>query len=281
MQDISWGISEYSILSERYIIHSVPGADYSTQALRVYDLDRGAVGGSLLCSLPFPKLGDFPAHAYGWSRHLICCDLTSGRTSHPSHTVPFSPSQNDRLYVIRCDRDPDPFSTTVLFVPLSTFMAVIDALNVGEAPHTLPWNEWREKGTCMLNLLHHWKSFAWIDSVHAMKLALVWGQQIKIFDFNQCSFKYDHLKEESEYLTDSSVFRELIPSSLDYRIRVAQMPLECDPRPSFYPSVLLTEDSLIMISVSFKVPHFPRHSLFVFHSQGTKWRLRAPHFLKQ
>jgi hypothetical protein len=167
-------------------------------------------------------------------------------------------------YFIRCDPDPDSLSTVILFVPLSTFMTVIDGLKIGEAPHTLSWNEWREKGTCMLNLPHLWLSASSTDSVHAMKLALGGGQQIKIFDFNRCSFKYDHRKEESAYLTDSSVFRDLIPSSLDYRIRVAQMPQECNPAPSFYRTVFLTEDSLIMIPVSFKVPHFPLSFLICF-----------------
>jgi hypothetical protein len=127
-------------------------------------------------------------------------------------------------------------------------METIGALPIGEELRTLPWDEWGGKGTCMVHLR---PSFAWVNYVHAMKFAMIWKRQIKIFDFNQCSFKYDDLKEEPKFRTvlKSSIFRERIPSSLDYRIRAARIPDSLNLHPSFYRAVLMTEDSLIIIPV--------------------------------
>jgi len=180
---------------------------------------------------------------------IIRCDPVSGRQSQPPHSIPFSTSQADRLYVVHCDSViANTIQSLVLFVPLSTFMAQIDTVRVGEST-LFTWAEWGGKGTRMLHLR---PSSTWITFVHGMKFAIVWKQQIKIFDFNQLAFKRDQLhgqlKNQPRSILYNWLFSEPITSSLDCRVHTTLIP-DIGVDPSMFQSVLLTEDNLIAIPV--------------------------------
>jgi hypothetical protein len=245
----------FSFLSEQFVMigaaDAIPGQ--TAPILEIYDLrhpsesEFDVFGPSVLCSLQFPAV--HYAHWPGYSRMMIRTDPSSGRSSH--HSVPFSTSPTDRLYVIQCDSNSTDVPSLVVFAPLSMFIAQIDALRTGETGRRFMWEEWGEKGARMLHLA---LSSIWITYVHGMKFATMQNRQIDVYDFNQLSLKRNLSQGESRTKSrlqfSSHVFSNPVYSSLGYRTWSVPVPADIAIGPPLFRPVLLTEDSLIVIDVS-------------------------------
>jgi hypothetical protein len=243
----------FSFLSEQYVMFALTfsGTNEFTMRLDIFDLGH-AHEYSALFALPVCSFG-FPVSRSGRSDYemSIRCDVTSGRTSHSYGSVPFSTSQSDRLYVVSCTPNSQETPPLILFVHLSTLLAKISTLPPGTKGHQFAWTEWGEEGA---RLLHLQPSPVWITHVHGTKFALIRNQQLEVYDFNKLSVKRNrihmlsHMESNTSCLLGSG-FVGPVYSRLPYDLYTVPSG-HAGVNISLSRSVLLTEDSLILIPVS-------------------------------
>jgi hypothetical protein len=213
--------------------------------LDIHDLGR-AHEYSAVCSFRFPLSNSIGSYL----TMLIQCDITSGRTSHSYGSVPFSTSQSDRLYVVSCTPDSLGGPRLVLFVHLSTLLAKIATLPPGTIRHRFSWTEWGEEGT---RLLYLQPSPWWTTHVHGTKFALIRNQKLEVYDFNKLSVKrnrlrmHSHMPSNDPYLLGSGWID--VYSRLPYDMCTVPIPLPVGVDRDVIGTVLLTEDSLILVNV--------------------------------
>jgi hypothetical protein len=198
----------------------------STMRLDVFDLGR-VRSSDALCSFRFPVSTSVGPP---YTKILIRGEAVSGRTSHPYGSVPFYISQSDRLYVISCTSDFDLEARIVLFVHLSTLLGKIATLPPGTKGHQL------------------------ITRGHGTKFALIRHQQLEVYDFTKLSVKRDRVRrnnaEQIEPYLSGDEFMQPVYSRLPYDMRTVPIWGPAGISSDRFVSVLLTDDSLILIPVS-------------------------------
>jgi hypothetical protein len=255
----------FSFVTDDLVMVASLGAIPLHACLSIYNLSL-APGDAGICTFLLPQVRD--------QSSLLTTDISiSGDqsclwTPKSSLKVPFFTSHKNKVLGITYTWDGESHPVSfVLFVPISTILKHIHAVQTGELDcDIIPWDNW---GVCGARFLDpgYTPSPTWVRCAYGQEYILgdtyvsEGCETVRLYDFNSLSLNRALLStedndEHTEILTDTTrveaeVFAFPILSSLPCQIRTAQLPPRGnDNFLSFYNAVMLTEDALVAVSVS-------------------------------
>ena len=186
-------------------------------------------------------------------------------SSRPSWKCPFSSNCEDHLFTITYKTyawSSDTLSTYLLLLPWSTLRRLVTREKLSRHGPSIPWSEWGPSNTRFI-ALNHGISNVWVCHTYGTKCAMASGpiqghyySSVKLYDFNQLSAKHDiqSASNLTNVLVDSTTLDSsdktfVTPISTDLACRYVEvdLPGSVDGK---YEAILMSEDSLIAVSVS-------------------------------
>ncbi|CDO72096.1 hypothetical protein BN946_scf184962.g39 [Trametes cinnabarina] len=226
-----------------------------------------------MCAFHYPTLGE----NFATISMSIRSDPAPNWAPNPAHKVPFHVARRDRLFVITLwvvqgNMHIIPF---ISLVPSWTFLDCIRTLSPGETQRIFDWSEWGPHGSRLIPAPPTHTS-VWVCYVYGLTFALSirQGSQrgIVTFDFNQYAVRRLRAQEEREAAAvgplawalqqgarrklvqeddrafhPAGVFKDEVRTSLPYILRKTS-PLNSEEGEGHFDAVMLSEDSLIMVS---------------------------------
>lgn len=190
--------------------------------------------------------------------------LISSDASHPSLKRPFSLNPEDHLFTITFQTyvwDSDTFSTYLLCLPWSNLRHLVTRDGLSSDGPRIIWDDWGPSNTRFLALSHEIPD-VWVCHTYGTKCAVASGPKgrhfssVRLFDFNQMSTKRDIQSDRNlsnvlvdPTIVDSSVltFDTRVSTDIPCRYVEVDLPRSADGK---YEAVMMSEDSLIAVSVS-------------------------------